>query len=92
MVNQGCPNHTRVCGGKKLENQYCIEHESMCPINDVELSPISKTSDLTGEVYNLDPQIWVRVMRDSDQHPIVNLKLSEEVPCLDKSKINHNST
>lgn len=39
------------------------------------------------EVYDLDEFTYLVVKRDHEEHPLVNLKLSERVPCLDINKI-----
>ena len=42
---------------------------------------------MTGKVFNFTDNLFIQFLKDSDQHPIVNIKLTEEVPCLDPKKI-----
>ena len=41
------------------------------------------------EFYNLNANYDIEVRRQADQHPIVDLKLSEAPPCLDPDRISH---
>lgn len=41
----------------------------------------------SGKVFNFTDDLVIQILKDSDQHPIVNIKLSEEVPCLDPKRI-----
>jgi hypothetical protein len=44
-IDGKCSNSTRVCGGSKPLNQYCIEKQFMCPVNDLQLADISESDD-----------------------------------------------
>lgn len=48
----------------------------------------SDTEELS-EFYNLNDNFDIEVRRSANQHPIVDLKLSEATPCLDPNRISH---
>lgn len=51
-----CPNKTKICGGTKIDTQYCIKQDQRCPINDIRLVPVDfdRLNTEQSEFYNLD--------------------------------------
>ena len=86
-----CPQQYRVCGGDSRDTHYCIKQDQKCPINDMRLVPLrlNRPESELSEFYNLDANFDIEVRRDADQHPIVDIQLSEEPPCLDPDRISH---
>ena len=83
---QQCPNTMRICGGNSYEFQYCITWGWQCPINDIKLLPrysVSRDPQLSMKVWDLTDDSELVVKRDAETHPLVDMKLSENLPCLD---------
>lgn len=75
-----------------IENQYCIQENSACLINDIRLIPYNSLGNQNtnnSDFFNLNELYDIEVRRDAENHPLVNLKLAEKQPCINPNQVNH---